>query len=87
MGKSQNKNVNQILNKAVIKSGIDKQISSHNLRHSFASNLVESKVDINRVKTLLGHSSLKDTIIYLHTPLTELQENSKLTIKKRRTEP
>jgi len=72
-GKITKQYVNQVLKKAMEQTGITKQISSHNFRHSFASNLVEGKVDINRVKKLLGHSSLKDTIIYLHTPFEELQ--------------
>ncbi len=47
------------------KTGIN--FSFHSLRHSFASNMLESGVAIHQLSNLLGHSSIQTTLIYLHT--------------------
>lgn len=58
--------VNQFLKASAKKAGIRKNISSHSLRHSFASHLLESGCDIKYIQTLLGHMDPKSTEIYLH---------------------
>ena len=63
-----------IVKKAAKDAGINKTISPHTFRHSFATHLVEGGADIRVVQEMLGHESILTTEIYTHLDRQYLKE-------------
>jgi integrase/recombinase XerD len=58
--------VGRIVKRAAKKVGITKRVTTHTLRHSYATHLLESGVDLRYIQVLLGHNSSRTTEIYTH---------------------
>lgn len=63
-----------IIKRLVTATGINKTISPHTFRHSFATHLVEGGADLRAVQEMLGHESILTTEIYTHLDTTYLRE-------------
>lgn len=66
--------LNRAIHEAAILARIDKRVSMHTLRHSFATHLLEQKVDIRVIQVLLGHQRLDTTAHYVQVATDVLRE-------------
>lgn len=73
--------VRQIVNRAMMVVGINKEGSTHLLRHSRATHLIQNGVSTRHVQILLRHNSSKTTEIYTHLSKEDLREAFKIADK------
>jgi site-specific recombinase XerD len=68
------KQLNRAIHEAATLAKIDKRVSMHTLRHSFATHLLEQKVDIRVIQVMLGHKKLETTALYTQVATEVLRE-------------
>jgi len=70
--------IQQIVKNAARKAGIEKKVTPHTFRHSFATHLLEGGADIRYIQQLLGHKNLRTTQIYTHIANKDIKKLAKL---------
>lgn len=68
------RNIQLIVQKAAKKAGINKKVSPHTLRHSFATHLLENGENLLVIQQLLGHKNLETTKIYTHISQEQIKK-------------
>jgi integrase/recombinase XerD len=66
--------INRACHAAADRAGIDKRVSLHTLRHSFATHLLEQNIDIRMIQVLLGHAKIDSTALYTRVATKTIQQ-------------
>ncbi len=88
LGKITSRSVERMIESRAKQAGIPKRIHPHQLRHSFATDLLVNGADLRSVQELLGHANISTTQIYTHLTNKELREIHKtFHARRRRDQP
>ncbi|MCA9005061.1 MAG: tyrosine-type recombinase/integrase [Planctomycetaceae bacterium] len=79
--------VQRVCRDACSEAGLNKAVTPHMLRHSFASHVLQSSSDLRAVQELLGHASIRTTQIYTHLDFQHLAKTYDAAHPRARRKP
>lgn len=71
------RSIRNIVRESLLAAGIDKKISPHGIRHSFATHLLQEGAGIREIQELLGHENISTTQIYTHLNIKKIRQDYK----------